>query len=117
MSSADAAPVISNLTAVTAALVAVSVAIVAVIPTFSRQVQEQTKKYSAQHFNKVFRRSFVMLFCSVILLVASALVGIGGLFWPTATLAYLVGSLTALGITVLGVGAGSFAFVTIKALL
>jgi hypothetical protein len=97
--------------------VAVSLAIVTVIPSFSREVQERSGHYSAKYYNKVFRRSFVLLFGSVIALVLSALIGIAGLFWPSGTTAYVVGSLTAVGILALGIGAGSFAVITIRALL
>jgi hypothetical protein len=117
VSLADPRSIIASLTAMSAALAAVALALIVVVPTLSAQVQTSSRKYAGQYFNRVFRLSFISLFGAVALLVASGTVGIAGLFWPSNCIAYAVGILSALGIVTLAVGAAGFALVTYRALL
>jgi predicted anti-sigma-YlaC factor YlaD len=115
--SADPESLIATLTTVSAALVAVALALIAVVPSLSSQAQAASGRFTAQHFNRIFRFAFTVLLAAVAFLVLSATIGIAGVFWPSNGLADAVGILAALGIVALAVGVGGFAIVTFQALL
>lgn len=113
----DAITQISALATVAAALVAVALALLVVVPSVSAQARGASGTFTGRHIGRVLRASFSSLVAAVLLLVAGAMLGIIGLFWPSPAIAYIVGALTACGIVALSGGVAVFAFVILTALL
>lgn len=98
------ATVIGTLAGLAAALVAVALAILTVIPTFVREAQDRSGPHAGRRYVRQFRLFYWTLGTGVVVLVLGALTAVVGLFFPSHGLAIVIGTITALGILALSVG-------------
>lgn len=95
---------VTNFTAMGAVLVAVALAIITVIPAFSREAQERAKQYAGKRYARQFKTAFLIVCASAVTLTLTSLIGVVALFFPSKGLAIMLGSLAGIGIIALGVG-------------
>jgi cytochrome c biogenesis protein CcdA len=108
---------ITNLTTLAAALLAVSLALLAVMPTFIEQARRQNTSLDADYYVHAFKIFFWTLFFSVLFLGVAALDGLVGLYWPRALIEWILAALVGAGTATLIAGNIGVAYFVRKSVL